>query len=237
MYSPKCPHCGLVNFASATECKRCRLALGAGFETFQTRASAAEFDDGAGGRPKRSILRRVLAGFAAAGLLLFVAYISLLETSEAADYDERQAINRAIEVIEGAGFSKDAFLLRRLASYRTSDSWWNRWVGHGDAYAATNFPFEIVTLYPEFFSTASDDVERAVILLHEARHLAGAGEEEAFSSVWRDKQRLGYTRALYGRTKVFMNVWEFTMKYAPEQFQCGPDGQQDCVEQAARSGP
>ncbi|HEX5706466.1 MAG TPA: zinc finger Ran-binding domain-containing protein [Pyrinomonadaceae bacterium] len=233
--SPKCPRCGLINFASAETCKRCEEPLGGGFEPYgaQPYAAARYDDDGDAERRPRSILRRVLAGFVAAAVLLFVAYLSMLATSRAADYEQRQAINRAIDLIERAGFSQDAFLLRRLASYRTTDNWWNSWVGHADAYAATNFPFQIVTLYPEFFENPTDDIERAVILLHEARHLAGAGEESAFASVWRDKARLGYTRERYGRTKVYLNVLEFTMKYAPEQFSCGKDGRQDCVELSA----
>ena len=97
-------------------------------------------------------------------------------------------------------------------------------------YAATNFPFEVVTLYPDFFAYAADDTERAVILLHEARHLGGAGEEEALASVWRDKRRLGWTRERYGQTRVWKNVSEFTRRYAPGLFRCGADGQQDCTE-------
>jgi hypothetical protein len=73
-------------------------------------------------------------------------------------------------------------------------------------------------------------VERAVVLLHEARHLSGAGEEEAFAGVWRDKARLGWTREKYGQTRVWKNVAEFTRRYAPKLFACGPDGQQDCYE-------
>lgn len=235
--SPKCPRCGLINFASAEVCKRCEEPLGRGFEHFGARPyeSARGGDEPAddGRRRPRSLLRRVLAGVVAALVLLFVAYLSLLASSRAADYEQRQAIDRAVDLIERAGFAKDAFLLRRLASFRTTDNWWNAWVGHGDAYAATNFPFEVVTLYPEFFEKPTDDAERAVILLHEARHLAGAGEEAAFASVWRDKQRLGYTRERYGRTRVYLNIFEFTMKYAPEQFSCGADGRQDCVELSA----
>jgi hypothetical protein len=117
--------------------------------------------------------------------------------------------------------------------FRTDDNWWNAYVGHADAYAATNFPFEVVTLYPEFFTQAVDDTERAAILLHEARHAAGAGEESACASVWRDRLRLGYTRERYGHTEVWRNIAENTRKYAPAHFTCGEDGRRDCVEQAS----
>lgn len=225
MTSLKCTGCGLVNFAAAEACQRCGAALfggggGTGFE----------FEEAAGGGERRGLLRKVGAGLVLSFLALVVCYVSLLETSVAASYEQRRLVGRSVEVIERAGFGREAFLLRRLASYRTTDHWWNRWLGHGEAYAATNFPFEVVTLYPEFFQYPTDDVERAVVLLHEARHLAGDGEEEAFARVWRDKARLGWTRERYGHTRVWRNVREYTARYVPALFQCGEDARQDCTE-------
>ena len=72
----------------------------------------------------------------------------------------------------------EVFLLDRMTSFRATDHWWNEHVGHGQAYAATNFPFQIMTLYPAFFERSADDVERAIILLHEAQHLRGRGSRE-----------------------------------------------------------
>jgi hypothetical protein len=172
----------------------------------------------------------VLAGVGLSAFLLVVWYVSLLETSQAADFDQRQTVARAVALVERAGLGRDAFLLRRLASYRTNDNWWNVWVGHGEAYAATNFPFEVVTLYPEFFEYPVDDTERAVVLLHEAKHLAGADEPEALAEVWRNKWRLGWTREKYGHTRVWRNVHELTRRHVPALFRCGADGQQDCEE-------
>lgn len=235
----KCPNCGLVNFATADECKRCAALL---HVSRPEEYAAAEPEWGADepfpaegpeAKPRRSLKRKAAAGVLTALLLLFVFYISLLESSTPATYEQREAVRRAIDRIERAGLSRDAFLLRRLANFRTDDNWWNAYVGHADAYAATNFPFEVVTLYPEFFSQAADDTERAAILLHEARHLAGAGEERAFESVWRDRLRLGYTADRYGHTEVWRNIVENTRKYAPAHFTCGKDNTQDCVEQAS----
>lgn len=246
--NPKCPCCGLVNFSTTPECKRCGARLTAGFEMHADEFAPYPQDFAAGRgefypseavefekeKPaRRSLKRKVSAGLFASSLLLVVFYVSLLETSTAATFDQKQSVRRAVELIERKGFTKDAFLLRRLANFRTSDNWWNNYVGHADAYAATNFPFEVVTLYPEFFTKAKDDTERAVILLHEARHLAGSGEEEAFRSVWRDKERLGYTQEKYFGTQIYMNVVEYTMKYAPDLFRCGPDGQTDCLAQSS----
>jgi hypothetical protein len=162
--------------------------------------------------------------------LLVGCHASLLFTSEPATYDERAQVERAVELIERGGFTREAFLLRRLTNFRTTDNWLNSYAGHVNAYASTNFPFEVVTLYPDFFRYPADDVERAVILLHEARHLAGAGEEEACATVWRDKARLGWTREKYGETRVWHNVSELSRRYAPRLFDCGPDGRQDCYE-------
>jgi len=224
MPNVRCAQCGLVNFLSAEECKRCGAALVGALEV------GDELSETAREKSKRGIGRRVLAGLGLSAFIVFGWYVSLLETSQAASYDERQLVRRAVDEIERAGFSRDAFLLRRLASYRTNDNWWNCLTGHDEAYAATNFPFEIVTLYPEFFKYATDDTERAVVLLHEARHLAGSREEHALVSVWRDKRRLGWTREKYGQTRIWKNVSDSTHRYAPHLFGCGEDGQQDCAE-------
>ncbi len=231
MTNPKCQQCGLVNFSRVEECRRC----GAGLiiddaSGTQTLSEENAFEDESGAQAPRSLVKRVGVGVGVAAFLLLLCYISLLESSAPGSYEQKVLVGRAISLIEQSGFEGDAFLLRRLANYRTTDSWWNRWLGHGDAYAATNFPFQVVTLYPDFFKHATDDTERAVILLHEARHLAGAGEAKAFAGVWRDKVRLGWTKEKYGQTRVWKNVKEFTLKYAPEVFQCGADGQSDCVE-------
>lgn len=234
----KCAGCGLVNFASASECKRCGSALEVGHEAlYAPRPPDArdapvedwdEFEDVA--KPRRGLLTRVAWILTVTCAVVVAWHASLLLTSDAASMNQRLQVRGAVDLIERGGFSREAFLLRRLSCFRTSDNWWNSSVGHGEAYAATNFPFEIVTLYPEFFKYPADDTERAVILLHEARHLSGAGEEEAFASVWRDKARLGWTREKYSQTRVWKNVNEFTRRYAPQLFTCGEDGRQDCTE-------
>ena len=228
MTSLKCAGCGLVNFAAAEECKRCGAAL-AGVGGGQAGPFAFDEED-AEGPKRRGPLRKVAGGLVLSFFALVGCYVSLLETSQAANLEQRQLVRRSVEVIERGGFGREAFLLRRLASFRTTDHWWNRWLGHGEAYAATNFPFEVVTLYPEFFQYPTDDVERAVVLLHEARHLAGDGEEEAFARVWRARARLGWTRERYGHTRVWRSVREYTARYAPELFVCGADRRQDCTE-------
>ena len=222
MTNSKCAQCGFVNFAGAGACVCCG--------SFAVVAGESVGFAGGAKKKRRGLLRKVLSGFVLSAFVLLGFHVSLLETSEAANFEQKRTVMRAVALVEEAGFGREAFLLRRLANYRTSDSWWNRWNGHADAYAATNFPFEVLTLYPDFFKYPQDDVERAVILLHEARHLAGDGEEEAFAFVWRGKARLGWSEGRYGQTRVWKNVGEFTRKYAPQLFRCGEDGGQDCVK-------
>ncbi len=132
-------------------------------------------------------------------------------------------------VLEQKGFGKEGFVLRNLVTYRETDNWWNTYLGHRDAYAATNFPFEVLTLYPEFFANSADDEERAAILLHEACHLFGSGEEAALEYVWRNKQRLGWTADKYSQSRVWNNTRDLTKNLVPKLFQCGPDGKSDCA--------
>jgi hypothetical protein len=236
MNNRKCAGCGLVNFASAPECKRCGAPLEPACAYGASGGSAAAYFGAGGasmpeeGKGRRGLRRRALAVLAATLALLVGCHASLLLTSAGVTYDERAQVNRAVELVERAGFARETLLLRRLTNFRTTDNWLNRYAGHAEAYASTNFPFEVVTLYPDFFRYPVDDVERAVVLLHEARHLAGADEAEACASVWRDKARLGWTREKYGKTRVWQNVAELSRRHAPQLFRCGEDGRQDCYE-------
>src|SRR5215203_3784860 len=125
-----------------------------------------------------SYRQRSFAGLLASCTLAAMAtlgafYCSMLATSSSVSTSEMQTISRAIDVLEARGFGREAFLLRHTVSFRGSDNWINAAIGDQDAYAATNFPFEIVTVYPDFYTKAVDDTERAMVLLHEAQHLQG----------------------------------------------------------------
>jgi hypothetical protein len=201
-------------------CRRCGASL--------TGEASAAADSG--DVRKRRIGRRLIWIFGTTLVLLFVFYLSLLLTSDDLGFDRRQTVRNAIAILKQNGFDKEAFVLGNLVKYRATDNWWNRFVGHRDAYAAANFPFEVVTLYPEFFDVAVDDTERAVILLHESYHLFGSGEDAALEGVWRDKQRLGWAADKYGQTRVWSNTRELTVARVPKLFQCGNDGHSDCIQ-------
>jgi hypothetical protein len=215
----KCAHCGLVNFAADQTCRRCGASLLPGGLIVPVETEK-----------ERGFGRRLLWVFGTTLTLLFVYFVSLLVTSEGLDVDERRTVAGAIAVVKQTGFSNEAFVLGSLVTYRRTDNWWNAYMGHQDAYAATNFPFEVVTLYPGFFIFAVDDTERAAILLHESYHLFGAGEEAALQGVWLEKQRLGWTADQYHQTKVWKNTKEWTTGGLPGLFRCGTDGHSDCVQ-------
>ena len=161
-------------------------------------------------------------------IVLLSCYVSLLVTSDALQPEQLAQVQKAIARLEQQGFSREAFMLKHLTVFRGTDSWWNRYIGHRDAYAATNFPFEVVTLYPEFFSVPVDDTERAAVLLHESSHLLGRGEEAALGSAWRNKRRLGWTVDRYKQTRVWYATEQLTRSQFPYMFKCGSDGQSDC---------
>lgn len=232
----KCVSCGLVTFAGddVLVCPRC----GAAFNAHDGRLPEDNFalehntDGGANDTPSRriSFRQRVLAVFAAVGFILAVAYISLIVTSEPLNAAQKQQVMRAVKVLQARGFAGEAFMLGSITVFRSTDNWWNSYTGHADAYAATNFPFQVVTLYPEFFTLPVDDTERAAVLLHEARHLYGANEPRAFNETWRARTQLGWTNANYGETQIYRGVRELTREYAPQIFRCGASGDRDCTE-------
>ena len=225
----KCPQCGLVNSAADLSCRRCSALLTE--EEGGTNVEEPSLVDGTEeATQKRRPAVRITWILGTTLVLVFAAYLSLLLTSSDLEFDRRQAVRNAIAILEQRGFARQAFVLNNLVKYRGNDNWWNRYLGHHNAYAATNFPFEIVTLYPEFFDVAVDDTERAAILLHESYHLFGSGEEKALEGVWRQKQRIGWTADKYSRTKLWNNTREETAAALPRLFSCGTDGHSDCVE-------
>jgi hypothetical protein len=224
MKSIRCVECGLVNFDTAEQCKRCGAFLQGSSDTVE------DAGDDADATPKRSFGKRVSWILGMTFVILVIYYMSLLMTSDKIKWQQRQTVDRAVAILEQKGFGKETFVLRHLVSFRSTDNWWNMQVGHHDAYAATNFPFEVLTLYPEFFDTATDDTERAAILLHESYHLFGSGEAAALEGAWRNKSKIGWTADKYGETKVWKNTTELTMGAVPQLFRCGPQGQSDCVQ-------
>ncbi len=215
----KCPQCKLVNYPTARTCARCGSVLEAWDDAPEARQ-----------KPPFQLARR-------AGIFFFVCvsavasfYLSLVFSAKGLDAEHRTTLNAAIDVLENKGFDHEVFLLRRLAVYRSEDNWINASVEKENAFAATNFPFEIVTIYTDFFRYPLDDVERAAILLHEAKHLEGADEKEAYEFVWRNRERLGWTLASYADSTVWNEVRKQTRDYVPALFVCDVNTFNDCTE-------
>src|SRR5213594_2860876 len=221
----RCANCGLVNAGSDELCRRCGSVL----------AEDGNFEQGIAQPPlpasktkKRGFLKRVIWVLGATLVILIIWYVSLLISSDGLQTEQRQKVENAIALLQQQGFSREAFLLKHLTMFRSTDNWWNKYIGHRDAYAATNFPFEVVTVYPEFFQIPIDDRERAAVLLHEARHLFGEGEDAALQYTWQEKKRLGWTSDKYGRTRLWDATENLTRARFPWIFQCGSDRQSDC---------
>jgi len=220
----KCPDCGLVNVGSDKTCRRCGTALHEEeFIEHPTTELAVPLKP-----KKRSLLKRLLWIVSATAILLMIFYASLLFSADKPNPNQLGQIQSAIDLLQMRGFSREAFVLNHVASFRSTDNWLNAYVGHHDAYAATNFPFEVVTLYPEFFEAPVDDCERAAVLLHEARHLFGDGEDAALENTWKSKRQLGWTNEKYKQTRVWDATMRLTKARFPYMFQCGGDGETDC---------
>ena len=217
----KCVQCGLVNFAANDACRRCGAALAGGTRAGIESAAPPSETVGVG--------RRIAWLIGVTVALIFLWSRSLLLTSDPIDANQRGVVLRAIEALEQQGFTREVLVLRHFANYRSTDNWWNQYLGHANAYAATNFPLGVVTLYRPFFAVTADDTERAIILLHEAQHLWGSGEETALKRVWRDKGRVGWTAEKYRGTRVWTNTREWTAAAVPSLFACGADGRSDCA--------
>lgn len=223
MNSVRCAACSAVNFADDDVCRRCGAALTLPVAVPVDVPVDAPVEQGA-----RSLGRWLLWIGGVTWLIVFVWSRSLIFTSEPLEQTRRWQVNTAIGLLERAGFSKEVFVLKNLTNYRATDSWWNEYQGHASAYASTNFPLEIVTLYPAFFTDTADDTERAAILLHEAHHLLGLNEADALDRTWREKARIGWTRNRYGETKVF-KVTEAISFSATTLFHCKENHHWDCI--------
>lgn len=177
-------------------------------------------------RVSGAIFRHLVAGV----LAIFAFYLSLVATSVPLTNEDLRAVDRAIGVLEQRGFEREAFLLRHVTTFRASDNWLNGFISEENAYAATNFPFGIITIYPDFYSKTQDDTERAMILLHEAQHLQTSGEADAYAYVWSQRHQLGWTQLAYGTTPTYVTVELQTRENAPELFACAVNLWHDCTE-------
>lgn len=215
----KCDHCGLINYLAALCCVRCGTDLG-----------ERENISSNPGFLKSAFVKRVAVCLSVLVAVVFAFYSSLVLSADSLRQPERAQVAAAIKHLERTGFHEEVFLLKHLTVFRANDNWLNASVQKESAYAATNFPFEIVTLYPDFFTYPGDDVERAAILLHEAKHLQGKDEKEAYEFVWKNRARLGWTSEAYRRSIMWREIRKITKEYSPSLFVCEFNEYGDCTE-------
>lgn len=177
-----------------------------------------------------AILQQTTTHAASAVLAIIAFYLSLISTSLPPTKAEQNRIDSAIQLLANRGFSDEVFLLKGTTTFRGTDHWLNSFIEKENAYASTNFPFQIVTLYPDFYSKAVDDTERAMILLHEARHLMGEDENQAYAYVWRHRKDIGWTLKSHGTTESYVTIEQQTREMAPELFNCPEKPWEDCTE-------
>lgn len=177
-----------------------------------------------------AIFQQTATHAAAAVLAVIAFYLSLVSTSLPPSPQERQKIDTAIQLLADRGFSDEVFVLKGTTTFRATDHWLNNFVEKENAYASTNFPFQIVTVYGDFYTKAVDDTERAMVLLHEARHLMGEDENQAYAYVWKNRKKLGWTMSTHGSTESFITIEQLTREFAPELFNCPSRPWEDCTE-------
>ncbi len=178
----------------------------------------------------RSIIRRSAICLLICLATIAAFYLSLLFSARFLTPEEASRVDTAIDILDRAGFEREVYYLRNFAFFRGNDNWLNSLVPKENAYAATNYPFEILTVYPDFFVYTKDDTERAAILLHEARHLQGFDEQDAYEFVWKNKAKIGWTRKNYGDSVVWKNVRKQTIEIAPGMFICEFNEMGDCYD-------
>jgi hypothetical protein len=215
--SKKCSNCQLVNFEHAKFCPRCGSAL--------TEVAATQSD-----KKGLRFLARMAVCFSVCASMILLFYLSLLASASSLNIEEKSEVRAAIAVLRERGFDREAFLLEHVTAFKANDNWLNASVAKENAYAATNFPFEIVTLYPDFFTYPLDATERAAILLHESQHLAGANEHDAYEFVWKNRRQLGWTKDKYSDSPVWRNVRKQTRDSVNEMFVCSGHEFDDCTE-------
>jgi hypothetical protein len=210
----------LVYFQTAPQCPRCGADQSA---IARVRSPKSLW---------QKLLRRAGICLIVCVVAVFGFYLSLIGSASSLTIDEKHTVRQAIAVLREKGFSDEAMLLDYVTAFRRDDNWLNASVPKENAYAATNFPFEIMTLYPDFFTYPVDDVERAAILLHESKHLAGKDEHDAYEFVWKNRTQLGWTEDKYKYSAIWQNVRKQTRDNVPELFVCEKNEFQDCTETA-----
>src|SRR5579885_158145 len=106
MGNAKCPQCGLVNWTTADACKRCGAALGEDVQIEHQTARAqddAKYQDERGTKQPPSFLKRAAVVVSIIAVFLIGSYLSLIFTSDPLSAEQKQQVERAIDVLSSRG--------------------------------------------------------------------------------------------------------------------------------------
>ncbi len=218
----KCPKCSLRNSKNARSCVKCLFDL--------REVSSVSLNVGGRRAILKMITRRAIICFLVCIMAIAGFYLSLVFSAKSLSFERQAKVEKAIDILAEKGFSDEVYYLRNFTVFRGSDNWLNASVAKENAYAATNYPFEIMTIYPDFFTYTNDDIERAAIILHEAKHLQGFDEKAAYEFVWKNRKQLGWTKDKYRNSVVWSDVRKQTREYAPNLFICDFNEYGDCTK-------
>src|SRR6185295_18978529 len=115
----KCSECGLVNTAADEICRRCGAPVTSAETPQQITEPVSEPED----QPKkRGFLKRLTWILGATLIALIAWYISLVLTSDALQPEQKQKVESAIAILQQQGFAREAFVLKYLTTFRSSDN-------------------------------------------------------------------------------------------------------------------
>src|SRR5258708_8723577 len=115
----KCASCGLVNAGSDELCRRCGGPL-MGNDLTERRddpEAAAEASV-----KKRGLLTRLTWIAGATLICLLICYVSLLITSDGLPTDQRDAVQKAIPVLDQHASNPEPFISQHLTAFRSTDN-------------------------------------------------------------------------------------------------------------------
>jgi len=134
--------------------------------------------------------------------------------------DDAEVVNVAIAVLDPVPTLIDEAWVLHDAKYRRGKPPYLSAVCKivGGCFAAAELGFLFID--DRFFdaSLLHDSVEQAAVLLHEAFHLEGGNEHDAYAGVWVNKEKFGWTRESYSKYFLWGQVEAATRQYAPELF-------------------
>jgi len=168
-----------------------------------------------------SAMNIVIAVAAVVAVATALEYVTSVFGKSLSDPKEINTVDAAIAVLDPVQDLYSEAQVLRTAKYRRSKPpyLYGVCIYKGGCFAAAHYGF--LFLDDQFFdqNLLHDSVERAAVLLHEAFHLEGGNEHDAYAGVWVNKEKFGWTETPYSHYFLWGQVKAETMNAAPELFQ------------------